>query len=107
MTDGLIQFSPPVRFLKMTPPIGCLSEGDVASVNQSIDKLSILRKYSLKFVRTSMLEILIGWDFLIQTSQDLVGNGQMGHLLMRLSRTVLLFNKKDLKGKSNPDETET
>jgi hypothetical protein len=35
--DRLIQFSPPVRFLKMTPPIGCLSEGTVAPVNQSIN----------------------------------------------------------------------
>ncbi len=35
MTGGLVQFSPPARFLKMTPPIGCQSEGPVAAVNQS------------------------------------------------------------------------
>ncbi len=33
MTDGLIQFSLPVRFLNVTPPIGCLSEGTVRSIN--------------------------------------------------------------------------
>ncbi len=82
MTDRLIQFNLPDRFLKMTPPIGCLSEGTVAAVNQSISVIKVLSvKKVIVFQEkstsnpTSIFTLLFQvLDFIKYTFQKAIGN---------------------------------
>ncbi len=59
MTGGLI--SPPVWFLKMTPPFGCLSEGTVAAVNQSINVPSVFDQVFLVHLQED-IDMLSQWE---------------------------------------------
>ena len=101
--DGLIQFSTQVRFLKMTTPIGCLSEKVwPRSINQSsfISATQVYQHRVKKFwilysdfflLRFSFFHLIL--KFLVKLAQLCFNLHLVFQLLLLLHLLVILFPK--------------